>query len=200
MPPAAGGPDQLYDGLVQGVPGGPLYIAERESLPANGIPRHSTMFWRSDRDLVRDEGSKRIRYRYPTDDGGRTLTFVGFQEPLPVIPAGTLLRVSLAHWWRPEDHPEDELRCYVQLSGWFSVGAQAVDHQGADADASALAPAAATAAARGLLKAVFGYDDFLPLQAEVVANVLAAGRRLRSCRQVAGSRFVTSCPRCFSKA
>ena len=36
-----------------------------------------------------------------------------------MIPAGTLVRVSLAHWWRPEDDHTGELRCYVQLSGWF---------------------------------------------------------------------------------
>ena len=29
---------------------------------------------------------------------------VGFQEPLETIPAGMLLRVSLAHRWRPVDH------------------------------------------------------------------------------------------------
>ena len=36
------------------------------------------------------DDSKRIRYRYPTPDGGRTLTFVGFQEPIATIPAGAL--------------------------------------------------------------------------------------------------------------
>jgi epoxyqueuosine reductase len=40
--------------------------------------------------------------------------------PPPTIPAGTLVRVSLARWWRPDANdtsfPE---RCFVQLSGWF---------------------------------------------------------------------------------
>ena len=93
---------------------GGLYIAQR-----TGLPHRSTMFWVPDQSLRLDCEGKRLRYRYPTSDGGRTLTFVGFQEPVPEIPAGTLLRVSLAHWWRPKERPEEELRCFVQLSGWF---------------------------------------------------------------------------------
>ncbi|MDQ1301538.1 MAG: ATP-dependent helicase RecQ, partial [Chloroflexota bacterium] len=121
MPPVAGGIARLYEGLAQSVPGGPLFIAQR-----TGIPAFSTTFWRPDQPLQRDEESKRIRYRYPTPDGGRTLTFVGFQEPLDLIPAGTLLRVSLAHWWRPRDAGDEiEQRCYVQLSGWYLEGQKA---------------------------------------------------------------------------
>jgi ATP-dependent DNA helicase RecQ len=173
MPPASGGPEQLYEALVRKAPGGALFIAEQEDLPGRGIPHRSTMFWRPDRDLVRDEGSKRIRYRYPSPDGGVTLTFVGFQEPPPLIPAGTLVRVSLAHWWRPGDHPDAELRCYVQMSGWFS-------RDGLPAEEKVFAPAQtgteterSRACARALLKTVFGYDDFLLLQAEIIDNVLA---------------------------
>ena len=80
---------------------------------------NSTTFWRPDQPLIRDTAGKRVRYRYSTESGGCTFTFVGFQEPLQVIPAGTLLRVSLAHWWHPEDTPDAEECCYAQLSGWF---------------------------------------------------------------------------------
>ena len=114
MPPRTGATSLLYDGLTQAARSGALYIAER-----TGIPPFSTTFWRPDQPLQRTDDSKRIRYRYPTSDGGRTLTFVGFQEPIETIPAGALVRVSLAHWWRPEDDRTGELRCYVQLSGWF---------------------------------------------------------------------------------
>lgn len=120
MPPVVGNPTLLYDGLVQCTGGGVLYIAER-----TGIPAFSTLFWRPDQDLTRDEQGMRLRYRYPARPGlpnsSCTLTFVGFQEPVKLIPAGTLLRVSLAHWWRPADRPDDEPRCYVQLSGWFGL-------------------------------------------------------------------------------
>jgi ATP-dependent DNA helicase RecQ len=192
MPPHAGGLDVLYDGLAQGAPGGPLYIAKRtkdltgwreQALPdgvpsanlsglAPGVPGYSTMFWRPDRSLVRDTTGKRIRYRYPTDDGGRTLTFVGFQEPPAEIAAGALVRVSLAHWWRPEEHPEVEPRCYLQLSGWIEtefLGRNSVSNPVALNSSSA----PSLDEARQTLKRVFGYDDFRPLQADIVANVLA---------------------------
>ena len=177
MPPASGGPDLLYDGLIQVRPGGAMYVTKR-----TGIPARSTLFWRPDRDLLRDDEGKRTHYRYPTHDGGRTLTFVGFQEPVGVIPAGTLVRVSLAHWWRPEDRDDVELRCYLQLSGWFEDGETRVEHRNpslpkpASPNSPKAGPSGAApsfADARGLLKAIFGFDDFLPLQGEVIANVLA---------------------------
>lgn len=41
----------------------------------------------------------------------------GFQTPLDYIPQGTVLRMSLANWWKKGD--SDEERCYLQLSGWY---------------------------------------------------------------------------------
>ncbi len=114
MPPLAGRPEVLYEGLAQTARSGALYIAQR-----TGIPPYSTVFWRPDRPLHRVDEGKRIRYRYPVSDDGRTLAFVGFQEPIAEIPTNTLVRVSLAHWWRPDGDETAELRCYVQLSGWF---------------------------------------------------------------------------------
>ena len=201
MPPRAGGLAALYDGLTQSSkPGGPLYIAHAkqdltgrrpqfspgEEFPADlsglGVPGYSTIFWRPDQPLTRDIEGKRIRYRYPTDDGGRTLTFVGFQEPVAVIPAGTLLRVSLAHWWRPQEFPETEPRCYLQLSGWYELGddpsfgeqgSRGAEEQGSTGEWPALDDAPTLDEARAVLKRVYGYDDFRPLQAEIIANVLA---------------------------
>ena len=111
MPAAAGGPEMLYCGLARRRSNGSLFISEE-----TGIPPFSTMFWRPDRPLIRDLTGKRIRYRY---NGEASLVFVGFQDPIEEIPAGALVRVSLAHWWRPPEHPEEPPRCYVQLSGWF---------------------------------------------------------------------------------
>ncbi len=114
MPPVAGGTNKLFEGLTQATAAGSLYVAE-----STGLPTRSTLFWTPDQPLRLNCEGKRLRYRYATHDGGRTLTYVGFQEPLEELPAGTLLRVSLAHPWRPAERPEEELRCFVQVSGWF---------------------------------------------------------------------------------
>lgn len=172
LPPVLGGPEGLFDRRLQHLPSGALFVAER-----TGLPARSTMFWVSDQPLLMDCEAKRIRYRYSTPDGGRLLTFVGFQEPLEVIPAGVLLRVSLAHWWRPRDRPDEELRCHVQLSGWILPEAAR-----AASPFPELVPAAITheaapdlARARKVLKQTFGFADFYPLQAAIVERVL--GRR-----------------------
>lgn len=177
FPPRCGGPETLYDGLLQSSPTGALYISGH-----SGVPTRSTLFWTPDQSLTIDTDGKRIRYRYPTSHGGCTLTFVGFQEPIDRIPAGMLLRVSLAHWWRPADRPADELRCYAQLSGWFTN-----DHSihppspaSTPSSSSTTTPTvirspqtqAGLDRARHLLKQVFGFADFLPRQAEVIRHVL----------------------------
>ncbi len=234
MPPLTCSASLLYAGLAQVARSGALYIAER-----TGIPPFSTTFWRPDQPLQRTDESKRIRYRYPTPDGGCTLTFVGFQEPSETIPVGALVRVSLAHWWQPDDDHTGELRCYVQLSGWFlpkpaarnaprskqpaennraqveppfsgpadgcvSFSGRVIARSGvcdeaildiagdcfaktarndglpqdrnaplADRTAGELTATPGLPEARGLLRSVFGYDDFRPLQAGIIANILA---------------------------
>ena len=95
---ASGGrrPELLFDGPD---PSGSLRRPLHRRAQRHSTLQHHLLAARSAVD-ARVEDGKRIRYRYPTPDGGRTLVFVGFQEPSRSIPAGTLLRVSLAHWWR----------------------------------------------------------------------------------------------------
>jgi hypothetical protein len=81
MPPVTGGPEQLFDGRTRATSSGGLYICQD-----GGLPSRSTMFWIGDKPLRLDFEAKRIRYRYPTSDGGRTLTFVGFQERCRRLP------------------------------------------------------------------------------------------------------------------
>jgi ATP-dependent DNA helicase RecQ len=195
MPPKTGGVDVLYDGLLQAREMGAMYISQK-----SGIPSYSTMFWQPDKPLQRDNEGKRIRYRYPTADGGRTLTFVGFQEPIAEIPARTLLRVSLAHWWQPEGWSVEEPRCYVQLSGWFLPSYDDLwfpDEPFASEDTSLTAlftlpdlsskssnlqsfgsaqnnsPVSSLQSPQEALKTIFGYETFRPLQVEIIDNIMA---------------------------
>lgn len=119
--------EKLFDGKLQWTSGGSGYISENGEIPENSVG-----FWISDKNLTRRDYNEKIRYSYPfiqdtVDVGGlevsgqrqwRNIPFVGFQEPVNKIPAGTLVRVSLARWWTPG---EDEERCYLQLSGWYCI-------------------------------------------------------------------------------
>lgn len=106
-----GGPSDLFDGYLQFTGRGRGFISRQPMMPQN-----STGFWISDRDLnlVQDD-SGRLYYKYSAD---REIPYVGLEDTLPCIKGGTLIRVSLARWWKPED-VEIEERCYLQLSGWY---------------------------------------------------------------------------------
>ncbi len=166
MPPEFGGPNVLYEGLLQSAESGALYVAE-----TSGIPPYSTTFWRPDKPLERDTEGRRVRYRYPAENGDRILTFVGFQEPLETILQGTLLRVSLAHPWRPKDKPYEELRCHAQISGWFLTEAG----QGKAALSNDVVPTLSQTMSPSpleILGNVFGHAQFRSLQEEIINHIL----------------------------
>ena len=166
MPPKTGHPRVLYEGLLQTTGSGSLYVPT-----VGNIPSYSTAFWRTDQPLSRDTAAKRIRYRYPTKNGGCTFTFVGFQEPLETIPAGTLLRVSLAHRWRPKDQPDAEERYYTQISGWFLEDTNS-DAPTRPDDVIPTSPSTRTQTPLDILKNVFGHAQFRPLQKDIIAHIL----------------------------
>jgi hypothetical protein len=60
---------------------------------------------------------EKVRYGYPKTTNWRSLPYVGFEEAAEIIPAGTLVRVSLARWWDTNGTTEE--RCSLQLSGWY---------------------------------------------------------------------------------
>lgn len=105
-----GSTEVLFDGKLQWTEGGSGYISE-----SGGIPETSVGFWIPDKDLIRKDYKDKVRYSY-TPIRWRNISFVGFQSPIDKIPAGTLVRVSLARWWSPDDGEE---RCYLQISGWY---------------------------------------------------------------------------------
>lgn len=106
-----GSSEKLFDEMLQWTDSGSGYISEK-----NGIPDRSTGFWIANADLIRHDYKEKVRYNYPPVQW-RSLSFVGLQTPVDRIQAGTLLRVSLARWWSPDE--ETEKRCYLQLSGWY---------------------------------------------------------------------------------
>lgn len=106
-----GSTEVLFDGNLEWTSGGSGYISE-----SGEIPKNSVGFWVPDRDLNRKDYNKKVRYSYPIR--WRNISYVGYQNPVNNIPAGTLVRVSLARWWSPN---EDEERCYLQLSGWYGL-------------------------------------------------------------------------------
>ena len=166
MPPKTGHPRVLYEGLLKTTGSGSLYVPAGDN-----VPPYSTTFWRTDQPLTRDTEAKRIRYHYPTENGGCTLTFVGFQEPLATIPAGTLLRVSLAHQWRPKDQPNVEERHYAQISGWFLEDVQS-DEPAPAGQAELTLPSTVTQTPLDILKNVFGHEQFRPLQKGIIDHIL----------------------------
>lgn len=118
-----GSPDVLFDGLLNWTNNGSGYINEE-----GGISQHSVGFWISNQPLrrnilrgQRDDGIEweSTRYNYPNINGWRNLPYVGFEGAIEIIPAGTLLRVSLARWWNRNGQTED--RCSLQLSGWYDI-------------------------------------------------------------------------------
>lgn len=118
--PWQGQPGQLYYGLLSFAQNGSAYISRH-----GAIPPCSTGYWLPDRDLTLTCVEDRMYYQmeYDFEQEGEHLMgilrirYVGFAEPVATIPAQTLVRVSLARWWRLR--AQDEERCYLQLSGWF---------------------------------------------------------------------------------
>lgn len=164
MPPKVGDPRKLYEDLLQTTDSGSLYV------PYGGdVPPYSTTFWRTDKSLKLETDKKKLRYRYPSEDSGCTLTFVGYQKPLEVIPADTLLRVSLAHWWHPKDRSNAKLRCYVQLSGWF------LEEEGIVGLEPPLEnrepPLQTNTSSLEILKNIFGHEQFLTFQEEIIKQI-----------------------------
>jgi hypothetical protein len=110
-----GSPNQIFEGALRWSGSGSGFIEKNGQLPA-----HSVGFWISDRDLTLEPDEKHYCYSmnniYVSD---KRFAYVGFEPRTDKIPAGTLLRVSLARWWKPENSDMNE-RCYLQLSGWYN--------------------------------------------------------------------------------
>ena len=113
VPHWEGSPLSLFEGKIDGpTSNGSLYIQDE-------IPEQSVGFWKPDRDMTGayTPGMSAFYYMYE----GFRLPYVGVAHPPPnLIPAHTLVRVSLARWFRPRDTNLDfPERCYLQISGSY---------------------------------------------------------------------------------
>lgn len=111
--PWEGTMDLLFDGKIRFTMNGGGYISSAD------IPDRATGFWIPTEPLRLDTDDRDKRGYY--EQFNRHLSYVGTSdELLEVIEPGTLVRVSLARWWRPPNaDPTFEERCYAQLSGWY---------------------------------------------------------------------------------
>ena len=81
------------------------------------FPSSSVCFWKTPVALSLEAPFGKPKYHYNTLQEETYLPFVGISAPQPIIPAGTLVRLSLARWWTPEGQQDEH--CYLQLSGWY---------------------------------------------------------------------------------
>ncbi len=111
-----GEPENIFDGLLKWTFHGSGFLNRSGELPSNSVG-----FWIPDKNLSLNNH----HYLYQYQDfikHTKRLPYVGFEEAVEVIPAGTLVRISLARWWKPEDAGDEmEERCYLQLSGWYEI-------------------------------------------------------------------------------
>jgi hypothetical protein len=112
--PWQGALQNTFDGKLQATSNGNRYIAQK-----SGLPSCSTGFWLPEQPLCQRIISSRIRYCYP-DDASEAfdVPYVGIAQMPHVIQPSSLVRLSLARWWKRNE--KDEERCYLQLSGWYS--------------------------------------------------------------------------------
>ncbi len=113
----AGHIDELFGGNLKWTGSGTGYIPEEGPLPIQSVG-----FWRTPVNLIRVEfnNGAKVRYRFPNGSNYRNISYVGYQETLPTIPAGTIIRVSLSRLFPREGANIDSPRgFYLQMSGWY---------------------------------------------------------------------------------
>ncbi|HRQ73152.1 MAG TPA: hypothetical protein PLU35_09005 [Phycisphaerales bacterium] len=101
----------MFGGAIRFTPRGKAFVQRGDPLPSGSVG-----FWELPADMAIQDGP---RPRYVM--GGRSpidVPYVGLGKPIPIIPAGTLVRVSLSRWWAPDDASMPE-SCWLQLSGFF---------------------------------------------------------------------------------
>lgn len=113
MPIWEGGPEELFDGKLLWTDNGSGYINKED------IPEQSVGFWVPNQPLRKSIYYGKVRYSCKLGETWYSLPYIGYDDPVDVIPSGTLIRVSLARWW--DTNGKTEPRCSLQLSGWYDL-------------------------------------------------------------------------------
>lgn len=111
--PVKGTPDALFQGRLAFRSSGTAYIDIEQPLPPSSVD-----FWVLPRALDYNPYNDKARYRMAPPDRF-VVSYVGVAPPIPMIPKGTLVRVSLARPWTTAEDPAEHTRCSLQLSGWY---------------------------------------------------------------------------------
>jgi hypothetical protein len=109
--------NEIYDSKLKWE-NGSGFLSDPNNLPANSVG-----FWQTDKDLILNYSYGKYSYKYNYNNifkKDKKMPYKGEIQPIATIPAGTLIRLSLAKWWNPPDKPTMEKRCYLQLSGWYN--------------------------------------------------------------------------------
>jgi hypothetical protein len=109
--PWNGSPEGLFDSTVAATPSGRVYVPEEGPLPT-----HSTGYWIPDDEVAKRISFGKVRYLYMGTCEMDEFAWAGVAEPPDGIPAGSLVRVSLARWFNPSSAPAGY---YVQISGVY---------------------------------------------------------------------------------
>ena len=104
--------NRLYSGSLNGTFDGCLQ--SRIYVTRDNVPGFSTQFWIPDEALIHVVSFEKDYYSYR----GLKIKYVGFLPAVARIPAGTIVRLSLANWFDGNGTWPEE-RCYLQISGWY---------------------------------------------------------------------------------
>lgn len=96
--------NETFDGCLQSR----IYVTK------DSVPGFSTQFWIPDIDLNHVVSFGKDYYMYRNFK----IKYVGFSPAIKSIPAKTIIRLSLAHWFDGKGEWNED-RCYLQISGWY---------------------------------------------------------------------------------
>lgn len=115
---------RLYAGSLNGTFDGCLQ--SRIYVTRDCVPNFSTQFWISDEGLNHVVSFGKDYYIYQ----GLKIKYVGLLPAIARIPAGAIVRLSLANWFDGNGRWPEE-RCYLQISGWYLPQSEVSIHSNA---------------------------------------------------------------------